>query len=461
LPKNTCLDVGFVWSLPKKPILARTSPLKIQSEPMGYVFHQRAPIFLALVFFIAPFDLPNPKPKAEEPNIVLVLADDWSWPHAGAYRDPVIQTPHFDRVAAEGVLFHHAYVSSPSCTPSRAALLTGQWHWRLGGGANLYGPLPVEHPVYTELLETAGYHTGFTRKGWAPGELGDRNRNPAGNGYDSFDAFLEARPANSPFVFWFGTTDPHRPYDASSGASAGIPIDDIHLPAIFPDSPAVRNDMADYFMEIQRLDRELGEMLEMLAALDELDHTIVVVTSDNGMPFPRAKSHLYDTGTRVPLAIRWPERIPGNREVEDFVSLTDLAPTFLAAAGLPAPQEMTGSNLMPVLESEVSGPVEAARDRVFFGKERHVPSQEAPDGGGYPMRGIRTADFLYIRNFAPDRWPAGTPHYEKAFFYPGWFADTDNGPTKQYMFENRLKDPLHSILFSLAFDKRPGEESAN
>jgi arylsulfatase A-like enzyme len=176
------------------------------------------------------------------------------------------------------------------------------------------------------------------------------------------------------------------------------------------------------------------------------------------MPFPRAKSHLYDTGTRVPLAIRWPERIPGNREVEDFVSLTDLAPTFLAAAGLPAPQEMTGSNLMPLLESEVSGQVEAARDRVFFGKERHVPSQEAPDGGGYPMRGIRTADFLYIRNFAPDRWPAGTPHYEKAFFYPGWFADTDNGPTKQYMFENRLKDPLHSILFSLAFDKRPGEE---
>lgn len=103
-------------------------------------------------------------------------------------------------------------------------------------------------------------------------------------------------------------------------------MDEIRLPAIFPDSPDVRGDVADYYFEVQRLDRELGEMLTMLQQHRELDNTIVVVTSDNGMPFPRAKSNLYDMGTRVPLAIRWPEQVPGGRTVSDFVSLTDLAP---------------------------------------------------------------------------------------------------------------------------------------
>ena len=242
-----------------------------------------------------------------QPNILFVIADDWSWPHAGVYGDTVVQTPNIDRVAREGVLFEHAYVASPSCTPSRASILTGQWFWRLDAGANLYGPLPPEHPVYTDLLEDNGYHVGYTRKGWAPGNLGARDRNPAGPEYESFSAFMDQRSEGKPFTFWFGTHDPHRVYDTGSGAESGIPLDDIQLPVIFPDSPDVRGDVADYYFEVQRLDTELGEMLEMLRANGELDNTIVVVTSDNGMPFPRAKSNLYDMGTRVPLAIRWPE----------------------------------------------------------------------------------------------------------------------------------------------------------
>lgn len=414
-----------------------------------------------VIFLVLPLLLSGtvaPAQESDQPNMLFVIADDWSWPHAGAYGDPVIQTPNFDRVAREGVLFEHAYVNSPSCTPSRASILTGQWFWRLGGGGNLYGPLPPEHPLYTDLLEENGYHVGYTRKGWAPGALGQRSRNPAGPQYDSFSAFLEQRPEGQPFSFWFGTYDPHRVYETGSGVASGISLDEIQLPAIFPDSPAVRGDVADYYYEVQRLDRELGEMLEMLRRSGELDNTVVVVTSDNGMPFPRAKSNLYDMGVRVPLAIRWPEQVLGGRTVSDFVSLTDLAPTFLEIAGVPIPDVMTGRSLLTLLTSEASGQIDTTRTEMYFGKERHVPAQEAPDGGGYPMRAIRTVDHLYIRNFRPDRWPSGTPNYEKAFLYPAWYADTDGGPTKHYMIDNRYKDETHQRLFDLAFARRPAEE---
>ena len=419
----------------------------------------KSPPLLAIVLLLTLSGTTNlPSTQADNPNILFVLADDWSWPHAGAYGDEVIQTPHFDRVAREGVLFHNAYVSSPSCTPSRAAILTGQWHWRLAEGANLYGPLPAEHPVYTDLLEEAGYHVGYIDKGWAPGELGERPRNPAGPKFDSFEAFMTERPNDAPFVFWFGSHDPHRVYDTGIGERSGIPLDDIELPPIFPDSPEVRGDVADYYWEVQRMDERIGGMMQLLEDRGELDNTIVVITSDNGMPFPRAKSNLYDMGARVPLVIRWPAQVPGGREINDFVSLTDLAPSFLQAAGLPVPDVMTGQSLLSLLSSENAGQVEEDRTQTFFGKERHVPSQESPDGGGYPSRAIRTADFLYIRNFKAERWPSGTPHYEKSFFYPAWYADIDNGPTKIYMYENRRKNAHHQQLFSLAFDKRSGEE---
>ncbi len=392
------------------------------------------------------------------PNVLFVIADDWSWLHAGAYGDEVIRTPNIDRVAREGVVFDNAYVAAPSCTPSRASIVTGQWFWRLGAGANLYGPLPPEHPVYPDLLEHGGYHVGFTRKGWAPGNLGERNRNPAGDRYETFDDFLVHRPDDAPFSFWFGTHDPHRAYELGSGAAAGIPVGDLEVPAIFPDSPEVRGDIADYYFEVERIDRELGGMLATLEDVGELDRTMVVITSDNGMPFPRAKSNLYDMGVRVPLIIRWPEHVPAGRRISDFVSLTDLAPTFLEVARVAVPDVMTGRSLMDLLTTEFSGRVDSTRSMTFFGKERHVPSQEAPDTGGYPMRAVRTDEYLYVRNFRPDRWPVGTPNHELSFIQPAWYGDTDGSPTKHYMIDHRDDDATHRLLFELAFEKRPGEE---
>ncbi len=177
------------------------------------------------------------------------------------------------------------------------------------------------------------------------------------------------------------------------------------------------------------------------------------------MPFPRCKANLYDSGARVPLAIQWPKVIKGGRVIEDFVSTTDLAPTFLEAAGLQPLKEMTGRSLMPIFKSAKSGRLEPeARAHVLTGKERHVMGQEAPDTGGTPMRAIRNHDFLLIKNYRPDRWPAGTPNHEKATLPGAWLADCDNGPTKTYMVEHRDKDTEHRTKYELAFGKRPALE---
>lgn len=398
--------------------------------------------------------------EARPPNILFAIADDWG-AHAGVYGDPVVKTPVFDRIAQEGILFNHAYISSPSCAPSRAAILTGQWHWRLDEAANLYGPIPASNPVYPDLLEAAGYFVGYTRKGWGPGKLGDRPRNPAGNQFKNFAQFLAQRPKDKPFCFWFGSHNPHRGYAKDSGAKSGIPLDKIELPPDFPDSPEVRGDIADYYLMVQRFDRETGEHIEQIRAIGELSNTIVVMTSDHGMPFPRGKSNIYDQGTRVPLAICWPGHYAGGHRIEDFVSSTDYAPTFLELAGLPVPEIMTGRSLVQLLTAGKSGWIDPTRKHVLFGKERHAPCQAGSDSGGYPCRAIRTEHFLLIHNFTPDRWPAGTEDYKNAFIKGAWFADCDNGPTKTYMVKNRDKDAQHRRLFDLAFAKRPEFELYN
>ncbi len=392
------------------------------------------------------------------PNILFAIADDWGWPHAGAYGDPVVKTPTFDRLAREGILFHHAYISSPSCTPSRGAILTGQWHWRLEGAGNLWSVFPDKFVTYPEILERAGYETGLTSKGWGPGRTETAGRDLAGKPYRNFQDFLAKRAKDKPFCFWLGSSDPHRPYRAGSGAASGMDLDRIELFDCFPDSPKVRSDVADYYFEVQRFDGLVGAAMAALEEIGELDNTVVLMTGDHGMPFPRCKGNLYDCGARVPLSVRWPARMKPGRAIDDFVSLTDLAPTFLEVAGLVSREDMTGRSLLSLLTSDTSGRIDPERDFVLTGRERHCPGQEQPDMGGYPCRAIRTHEFLYIRNFCPNRWPAGTPNYDKAAIPGAWYADCDNGPTKTYMVENCDKDAVHRKLFDAAFAKRPAEE---
>lgn len=394
----------------------------------------------------------------DRPNILFCIADDWGWPFAGAYGDDVVQTPAFDRLAREGVLFENAFISSPSCTPSRSAILTGQHFYRLGQAANLWSSIHPKYPLYPWLLEGEGYKIGHWRKAWGPGNwkyLG-RKKPPAGPHYRNFKAFLADVPDDKPFCFWLGSSDPHRPYIKGSGAASGIDPAKINVPADLPNHKVVRNDIADYFVEVQQFDSDVGWALKLLEKAGKLENTIVVMTGDHGMPFPRHKTQLYDSGTHVPLAIRWGKRVPGGRRVSDLVSLTDLAPTFLEACGVEIPKQMTGQSLLPILTSEESGRVDKSRDYVIVGRERHTQCQEKPNPGGYPTRAIRTDDFLYIYNFDPNRWPAGAPDPEKSF-NGRVFGDCDGGPTKTFVMKQK-GDPKFGKFYNLAFAKRPAEE---
>lgn len=408
---------------------------------------------------------------AGRPNILFCISDDQSYPHASAYGTRFLRTPGFDRIAQEGVLFHNAFTASPSCCPSRSSILSGQDFYRLREASMNHTAWPGGILIYTDLLAGAGYHVGFTGKGWGPGnwKISGRKFNPAGAEYNklklnpparyispidyaaNFEAFLEARPKDTPFCFWAGFIEPHREFEEGIGEKHGIRLDSVTVPAFLPDSEEVRRDIADYAFEIQWYDRQLERMLRALEKRGELENTLVVATSDNGMAFPRAKANLYDYGARMPLALRWGARVKAGRVFEGLVSLIDLAPTFLEAAGVGLPPVMTGRSLLPVLDGASEG-----RSEVVHGLERHFPGSR-PGGAGYPCRALRTREYLYIRNLNPEANPCGD-HPGPAWPEDdpvGGYGDTDGGPSKTYLWRNRDKFPE---LFQLAFGKRPAEE---
>jgi len=394
--------------------------------------------------------------EIEQPNILFAIADDWGWPDAGAYGLPVVQTPAFDRLSADGILFNHAYVSSPSCTPSRSSILTGKHFWNTGTAANLYGDFPDSENTFQEILLSAGYDTGWKFKGWGPGVTETEDRQILGEEFDSFEDFLNQRDQNKPFSFWLGSGDPHRAYELHSGSNSGMDLDKIQVPLDFPDSPEIRGDVADYLWEVQRFDSLIAKSIAALEDIGELENTLIIVTGDHGMPFPRHKGNLYDLGTRVPLVAHWPEGIKKSLVSDAFISLIDIAPTLLDVAQLDVDEEMEGRSFAALFGSSSSAYLE--REAIHFGRERHVVAQALPDSGGYPMRGIRTSDHLYIQNFEPTKWPAGTPDYLNASIPGAWYSDVDGGPTKDYMFANRQNGDRNAMLFEAAFGKRPAEE---
>ena len=448
------------------------------------------------------------------PNIVFAFADDWGR-YASAYRNQpgedtlheLIETPNFDRVAEEGALFLNAHVPAPSCTPCRSSILSGRYFWQTGLGAILAGARWDESiPTYPLILEEAGYHIGYTYKVWTPGLtehapyggertayesagirfnefseevtklLGDKSVASAKQEmYDevrgNFDSFLDARPDDTPFCYWWGPTNTHRTWERGSGKQLwDLDPDDLkgRMPAFLPDVHDIREDFNDYLGECVAFDMGLGVILERLEEIGELDNTLLVVSGDHGIPgFPRAKCNLYNIGTEVAMSVRWPGHVSPGRVINDFVNLMDLAPTFLDAAGVDYPEGMTATSLMPLLDSTESGRVEQERDFVVTGRERHMLAREGHLP--YPQRAIRTDGFLYIHNFEPDRWPAGDPDGldDDNAVPPPWddiltnylvvYGDIDLGPTKAWMIYNRAREDVKP-LFQLGFGKRLREE---
>ncbi len=396
----------------------------------------------------------------ERPNILLAIGDDISWEHMGAYGSEFVDTPTFDNLAATGALFNNAYCSAPGCSPSRAALLTGKHIWEIEEAGTHAANFPKHLQVYPELLEAEGYVPGYTGKPWGPGRLTERDRNPAGPAFNNrtmksvpasgisdkdyaanFADFLAQRPEGKPFVFWFGAHEAHRVFEQGSGYKNGIEADEVVVPGFLPSNELAREDVADYGLEIEWFDSHLGRMLEQLKAIGELENTIVVVTADNGMAFPRAKANNYEYGVHMPLIISWGEGISAKgRSIDDFVSLIDLAPTFLEAAGVDIPSEMSGRSLMPLLQSKSEGMIDPTRNYVLSGRERHTHAREG--NLGYPIRALHTAKYNYIRNWHPERLPTGIE-----------YKDVDGSPSHSLM----LGD-MDSELSQLAYGPRPAEE---
>ncbi|MEX0320556.1 MAG: sulfatase [Puniceicoccaceae bacterium] len=457
------------------------------------------PSLILLGFVLAMLPL-----SASRPNILFCISDDQSWEHASAYGYKAIHTPSFDRVAAEGILFNNAFSPSPGCSPTRASMLTGRHIWQIENAGTHASSFPMKYITYPDLLEQNGYFVGATGKMWSPGnyEASGRTRNPAGPNFSkykldppykgirdtdyarNFEYFLEQRPEGQPFCFWFGTSEPHRVFEKGSGLKAGKKLEDVVVPTFLPDTPEIRSDILDYCVEIEWFDSHLGRIIQKLEEIDELDNTLIIVTSDNGMAFPRAKANLYEYGFHMPLAIRWGNEVKGGRVVDDVVCFVDLTATIVEASGVKHPggkYPLSGNSIMNILKSSKEGIVDPSREYIVAGRERHSSSRF--NSLAYPQRALRTQDYLYIRNFKPERWPAGAPQkydpvpkrprfkgVEAVSYQPaepledvplgpehGGYHDIDACPSLTFLIENR-DDPEIRPYFDLAVAKRPAEE---
>lgn len=421
--------------------------------------------------------LSQSKNIVKRPNILFCIADDASFEHFSAYgfNNDWVQTPGFDQVAKNGLLFSNAFTPVAKCAPSRASILTGRNPWQLEAAADHNPFFPAKFITYMETLGENGYDIGYTGKGWAPGDAGMINGKPrslTGPEYSSikmkaptkgispknyaanFEKFLNEKPADKPFCFWYGGHEPHRPYEYGSGIAMGHKkLSDIkRVPPFWIDNEIVRTDMLDYAYEVEYFDQHLQKILDILEKRGELNNTLIIVTSDNGMPFPRIKGHVYHYDNHLPLAIMWKDHIqnPG-RKIDDYVSFIDFAPTFLEAVGLSQSktrmQPIQGKSLMNILNSKGSGIIDAKRDHVLIGRERTDVGR--PNDEGYPVRAIIKNDMIYIKNYEPTRWPSGNPETG--------YMDTDGSPTKTEILKANRKGQYQN-LWQLSFGKRPAEE---
>ncbi len=430
--------------------------------------------FLPLLFVCFSCTSIEKEDKEVLPNILFAIADDQSFPHAGAYGCNWVNTPAFDRIAKEGLLFTKAYTSNAKCAPSRASILTGRNSWLLEEAANHWPNFPEKFKTFPEVLQEAGYFVGRTGKGWAPG-IAEKNGKPreligenyiehklippthgiSDNDYaENFSSFLKVRDQNKPFFFWYGSIEPHRDYEFESGIKKGnkLPTEITQVPPFWPDVDSIRTDMLDYAFEIEHFDHHLEKMIKTLEESGELNNTIIIVTSDNGMPFPRIKGQIYEYDNHLPLAIMWGKGIknPG-RIIDHYVNFTDFTPTILDLIHISLEDSgmlpVNGQSLMNMFKDTFPEDYAKGREFVLIGKERHDIGR--PNDEGYPVRGIIKNDLVFSQNFKPERWPAGNPETG--------YLNTDGSPTKTVIL-NEKRRKTESIYWDLSFGKRNEEE---
>ncbi|WP_309024938.1 sulfatase [Pelagicoccus sp. SDUM812002] len=437
------------------------------------------------------------------PNILFAISDDQSYDHTSFAGSTFVNTPAFDRIAEEGVYFTNCIAGSPGCAPSRSALVTGRHHWQNEQSGQHASAWLKKHVPFIDEIRRNGYYVGRTGKGVGPfqyardesdsqwregnaagpelsdiryGKEGHEDRRPTtrigpSDYFSNFENFLENRPDGAPFFFWYGGTEPHRRYEKGSWKRSDKRLTDVQVPGFLPDNDVIRGDLLDYALEIEWFDLHLMRMLRYLEEKGELENTIVIVTADNGMPFPRAKANCFDYGVRVPLAIRFPKAFPGARVIDDPVRFIDFAPTLLELTRT-KPEEMLamrGKSIAAALSSKKSGSGVLRNQYAFSGRERHSSSRH--DNWGYPQRAIRSERYLLVWNAKPERWPAGAPQCvdpedsrkllplygmnETGEHVSEWaFTDIDASPSKSHLVEEYVNKGARHFL-DLAVGKRP------
>ena len=336
---------------------------------------------------------PAPPDPAPPPNFVILIADDMSWDDIGAYGNSTVQTPNIDRLSAAGLRFDNAFLTTSSCSASRASILTGRYP-HSNGLAHLHQWLPEGENTLGLLLREGGYYTAAVGK-WHIGPnaldqfsiaINDKADPATGRWLE----VLRGRPPDQPFFLWLASRDPHRPHPAD-GATLPVKYDPatIAIPAGFADGPRTRQDLAGYFGEVTRFDRDVGQVVQELERQGLLENTLVIVMSDNGRPFHGGKTTLYDDGIKTPFVLHWPAGLAQAGTRQQLISMVDLAPTLLELAGLAIPGNMQGLSFAGALQD----PFYRTRDYIFA--ERNWHTSDAHE------RVVRSLDFLYKENQFP------------------------------------------------------------
>ncbi len=427
---------------------------------------------LALMVTVPTMAAPGPDKR---PNILFCIGDDASYHHFSPAGCSWVSTPNIQRVANEGIQFDRCYTPNAKSAPSRSVILTGCYSWQLGEAANHIGYFPEELKVFTEVLSEVGYKVACTGKGWVPGNPGTINGQPrelTGTPYQehvkvpptrcinkrdyyrNFETFLSEQDGEQPWFFWFGAHEPHRRYEYGTGVRLGHKkTSDIpEVPVFWPDNEEVRNDLLDYGYEIEYFDTVIGQMLAELERRGELDNTLVIVTADNGMPFPRCKGNDYEYANHMPFYMMWKEGIvhPGRHE-NSLINFIDLAPTILEIAGTTGEahgmKAVSGKSFFRILKDRQTRRERQERRELLLGRERNDFGR--PHNQGYPIRAIIRDNYLYIWNMKPQLYPAGNPETG--------YTETGGSPTKTAILELNRKGQERR-LWELSFGFRPEYE---
>jgi arylsulfatase A-like enzyme len=327
--------------------------------------------------------------NAPQPNFIVFIADDAAWNDCGPYGNDKIKTPNINRLAEEGIVFDNAFLTTSSCSPSRCSILTGRYPHSTGA-QELHMPLPADQVLFAGELQKAGYYTAVAGKyhiGPVRAEF-DTIYGGGSSGCENWVKAMQERPVDKPFFLWLAAMDPHRKYEPNAIPEPHSP-GDVLVPPFLPDADSTRKDLALYYDEISRLDSFLGKVIQVLKEQGVDENTLVVYMTDNGRPFPRCKTRMYDSGIKTPFIVRWPGKIKKGR-TDALISSIDIAPTFCELAGAPVSETFQGVSFVPVLNDN------SAETREYIAAEHNWHDYQAHE------RAIRNHNFLYIRNFFPE-----------------------------------------------------------